>query len=155
VWHRAAAADGADEDVAAALEDAAERSRHRGGAIAALERAATLSATPARRADRLLRAAELAVDSGHRDAADSLVATARALPLTTAQEATANWLPVAPHGQHPPAPDLPEAGHQFARRPRCAAAHRGRAVDQRSGNRHGVRHPTLASTSVCSLAFSA
>ncbi|MBF6168712.1 AAA family ATPase [Streptomyces gardneri] len=92
VWHRAAGAVGADEEVATALEDAAERSRHRGGAIAALERAAALSATPGRRADRLLRAAELAVDAGHRDTADRLVDTARTLPLTAAQEATANWL---------------------------------------------------------------
>ncbi|MGW4771532.1 AAA family ATPase, partial [Nocardia sp. NPDC004278] len=43
VWHRAAGVTGADEEVAVALEDAAERSRHRGGAIAALERAAALS----------------------------------------------------------------------------------------------------------------
>ncbi|UGT38969.1 AAA family ATPase [Nocardia yamanashiensis] len=92
VWHLAAGAAGADEDVAAALEEAAERSRHRGGAIAALERAAALSATPARRADRLLRAAELAVDSGHRGTADRLVDAARALPLTAEQEATAKWL---------------------------------------------------------------
>ncbi|MFE3955684.1 ATP-binding protein [Nocardia sp. NPDC059091] len=92
VWHRAAGTAGADEEVAASLEDVAERSRHRGGAVAALERAAALSATPGRRADRLLRAAELAVDSGHRDTADRLVDTARTLPLTPAQEATAKWL---------------------------------------------------------------
>ncbi|MGY1940705.1 ATP-binding protein [Nocardia gipuzkoensis] len=92
VWHRAASTAGADEEVAAALEDAAERSRHRGGAVAALERAAALSDTPGRRADRLLRAAELAVDSGHRVTAERLVEAARALPLTAAQEATAKWL---------------------------------------------------------------
>ncbi|MFF2557489.1 AAA family ATPase [Nocardia sp. NPDC058058] len=92
VWHRAAGTSGADEDVAAALEDAAERSRHRGGAIAALERAAALSSTPVRRADRLLRAAELAVDSGHRDTVERLVDAARTLPLTPEQEATAKWV---------------------------------------------------------------
>ncbi|MEU2033730.1 ATP-binding protein [Nocardia amamiensis] len=92
VWHRAAGAAGADEEVAAALEDAAERSRHRGGAVAALERAAALSATPGRRADRLLRAAELAVDSGHRDTVERLVDAARMLPLTAGQAATANWI---------------------------------------------------------------
>lgn len=92
VWHRAAGTAGADEDVAAALEDAAERSRHRGGAVAALERAAALSATPGRRADRLLRAAELAVDSGRRDTTERLVAAARTLPLSVGQTATANWL---------------------------------------------------------------
>ncbi|MEV0465386.1 AAA family ATPase [Nocardia tengchongensis] len=92
VWHRAAGTSGADEDVAAALEDAAERSRHRGGAIAALERAAALSSTPVRRADRLLRAAELAVDSGHRETVERLVDAARMLPLTAEQEATAKWV---------------------------------------------------------------
>lgn len=92
VWHRAAGATGADENVATALEDAAERSRHRGGAIAALERAATLSATAVRRADRLLRAAELAVDSGHRETAERLVEAARMRPLTAEQEATAKWV---------------------------------------------------------------
>ncbi|WP_433680284.1 AAA family ATPase [Nocardia sp. CA-119907] len=92
VWHRAAGTAGADEEVAGALEDAAERSRHHGGAIAALERAAALSATPGRRADRLLRAAELAVESGRRDTTERLVDAARTLPLTTEQEATATWL---------------------------------------------------------------
>ncbi|WP_040812730.1 ATP-binding protein [Nocardia concava] len=92
VWHRAAGVAGADEDVATALEQAAERSRHRGGAIAALERAAALSATPGRRADRLLRAAELAVDSGQRKTVERLVDTARTLPLTSGQQATANWI---------------------------------------------------------------
>ncbi|MFC9436872.1 AAA family ATPase [Nocardia sp. NPDC057030] len=92
VWHRAAGTVGPDEEVAATLEAAAERSRHRGAAIMALERAAALSVTPGRRADRLLRAAELAVDSGHRDTAERLVAAARLLPLTPAQEATAKWV---------------------------------------------------------------
>lgn len=92
VWHRAAGTAGADEEVAAALEDAAERSRHHGGAIAALERAASLSATPGRRADRLLRAAELAIAAGRRETTERLVDAARTLPLTAGQEATANWL---------------------------------------------------------------
>ncbi|WP_280217176.1 ATP-binding protein [Nocardia neocaledoniensis] len=96
VWHRAAGATGADEVVAAALDAAAERARHRDGAISALERAAALSATPGLRADRLLRAAELAVDSGRRDMVDRLVDAARSLPLTPEQEATASWLLSAP-----------------------------------------------------------
>ncbi|WP_067824375.1 AAA family ATPase [Nocardia inohanensis] len=92
VWHRAAGVAGADEAVAAALQDAAERSRYRDGAIAALERAAALSVDPARRANRLLRAAELAVESGHRDTVERLVAAARLLPLTAEQQATAKWV---------------------------------------------------------------
>ncbi|MBL1075368.1 AAA family ATPase [Nocardia sp. 2] len=92
VWHRASGTTGADEDVAAALEDAAERSRHRGGAVEAMERAAVLTLAPGRRADRLLRAAELAVDAGRRETVDRLVDAARMLPLTAGQRATASWL---------------------------------------------------------------
>ncbi|MFD5244847.1 AAA family ATPase [Amycolatopsis sp. NPDC058340] len=94
-WHQAAAATGADENVAWDLENAAERSRHRGGvaaAVAALEQAALLSLDPERRADRFLRAAELAVESGGRDTAERLVRDARAGELTPRQRATASWL---------------------------------------------------------------
>ncbi|SNY88757.1 regulatory protein, luxR family [Nocardia amikacinitolerans] len=91
-WHRAAGTVGPDEQVAAELEAVAERARHREGAVAALERAAALSDRPDRRADRLLRAAESAVDAGRRDTAQRLVDAARTLPLTAAQEATAHWL---------------------------------------------------------------
>ncbi|MFE3174636.1 AAA family ATPase [Amycolatopsis sp. NPDC059090] len=75
-WHQARAASGPDETVAAALESAADRARRRGGAaaaIAALEQAARLSENPDARADRLLRAAELAVESGRRETAERLV----------------------------------------------------------------------------------
>ncbi|WP_062989779.1 ATP-binding protein [Nocardia anaemiae] len=92
IWQRAAGIIGPDEQVAAELEAVAQRARHRGGAVAALERAAALSDNPGRRADRLLRAAELAVDSGRRDTAERLVDTARTLSLTPGQQATANWL---------------------------------------------------------------
>lgn len=91
-WRRAAAAIGPDEQAARELEDVAERARHSGGAVTALERAADLSDDPRRRADRLLRAAELAVDSGGRDTAERLVTAARALPTTSRQRATAAWL---------------------------------------------------------------
>ncbi|MQY20644.1 ATP-binding protein [Nocardia macrotermitis] len=90
--HRAAAALGPDEQIATALEDFADRSPHREDAITALERAAALSGTPARRADRLLRAAETAVDVGRRPTAERLVTAARRLPLTSRQQAVANWL---------------------------------------------------------------
>ncbi|MET8998524.1 AAA family ATPase [Amycolatopsis sp. NPDC004169] len=75
-WHRAAATAGPDETVAAELERAAERARFRGGAaaaIAALEQAARLSAHADHRTDRLLLAAELAVESGRRETAERLV----------------------------------------------------------------------------------
>ncbi|MFK0245517.1 AAA family ATPase [Amycolatopsis azurea] len=94
-WQQAAAATGADEEVARALENAADRARHRGGtaaAVAALEQAARLSADPERRADRLLRAAEQAVESGGRETAERLVRDARAGELTPRQRSTASWL---------------------------------------------------------------
>ena len=68
VWHRAAAASGPDEEVALALEAAAERATLRGGgdvAVAAYERSAELTAEPHRRALRLFRAGDLALELGH------------------------------------------------------------------------------------------
>ncbi|MFI5610703.1 AAA family ATPase [Amycolatopsis sp. NPDC051903] len=95
-WHRAAATTGADESVAAELEAAADDARRRGGAAAAittLEEAARLSVTDVRRADRLLRAADLAVESGRRDVVDRLLAEAAKLDLTPRQRALVTWLP--------------------------------------------------------------
>ncbi|MDP4501633.1 ATP-binding protein [Nonomuraea turcica] len=95
VWHRAAAAPGPDEEVAAELDRAADRAGHRGGvaaAIAALDQAARLSEEPDRKALRLLRAAELAVESGRRDTAERMVGDARALDLSPRRRATAAWL---------------------------------------------------------------
>ncbi|MEV0701973.1 AAA family ATPase [Saccharopolyspora sp. NPDC050389] len=94
-WHRAAATAGADEDVAAELERTADRAQQRGGlaaAIAALEQAVRLSERQDRQAVRLLRAAELAVESGRRDRAERLVRDAQALELSPRQRATASWL---------------------------------------------------------------
>ena len=67
VWHRAAAALGPDEQVAAELEEAAARARQRGAvaaAVAAQQRAAELSENPVRRGGRLLRAAEMGFEFG-------------------------------------------------------------------------------------------
>lgn len=69
-WHRACAAVAGDEEVAAELEQAAERAQRRGAgalALAALQRAVELSATAARRGERLLRIAELAYQLGRPD----------------------------------------------------------------------------------------
>jgi DNA-binding CsgD family transcriptional regulator len=62
-WHRAAAADGADDEIAAELEAAAGRARARGGqeaASAALQRAAELTPESGARARRRYGAAEAA-----------------------------------------------------------------------------------------------
>lgn len=67
-WHLAAAALGPDAEVADALAESAERSRHRGGyaaAAAALERAAELTPDREQRARRLLAAAMSATHGGH------------------------------------------------------------------------------------------
>ncbi|MFD8719113.1 ATP-binding protein [Streptomyces sp. NPDC059629] len=66
-WHRASAALGPNEEVAAELGHAAERAVQRGAisvAITALERAVELSRDPAERTDRLLHAARLAFELG-------------------------------------------------------------------------------------------
>lgn len=89
-WHRAEAADGPDEDVAAELELSAGRAQARGGLSAAaafLRRAAELTLDAAARADRLLAAAQAEVRTGGFDAAAELLATVVTGPLTDAQRA--------------------------------------------------------------------
>jgi DNA-binding CsgD family transcriptional regulator len=83
-WHRAHAAAGPDESVAAGLERSATRAQARGGAAAAavfLERAADLSPDPARRGTRALTAGQLKFDAGAPDAAERLLTVAAASPL--------------------------------------------------------------------------
>src|SRR4051812_38527966 len=92
-WHQAAATAGPDETVAGELDRAAERARYRGGAgaaIAALEQAARLSEQPGHRTERLLKAAELAVESGRRETAERLVRAAD--PVGKHHRATASRL---------------------------------------------------------------
>jgi DNA-binding CsgD family transcriptional regulator len=94
-WHRAVATAVPDEAVAAELEAAADRAQRRGGvaaAVAALERAARLSEDPARRAERLLRAADLAVESGRRDVVLRLLGEAVTLDLSAQQRGRVAWI---------------------------------------------------------------
>ena len=83
-WHLAAAAEGPDEDVAAALEATAERASQRGSHASqarALERAADLSADDDGAARRLHAACRAAYWAG--DAAAAVRSAERALQLTT------------------------------------------------------------------------
>jgi hypothetical protein len=92
-WHRAEAAAGPDEQVAADLERSAGRAQARGGLAAAatfLERAAALTPDPARRAGRALDAAQAKVRAGEYAKARELLAAAEAEPLGDFQRAHAD-----------------------------------------------------------------
>jgi len=92
-WHRAHAAPGPDEDVAAELERSAGRAQGRGGLAAAaafLERATILTPNPAQRAGRALAAARAKVQAGASGAAMDLLAMAEAGPLSELQHARAD-----------------------------------------------------------------
>ena len=94
-WHRAQAAAGPDEDVAAELERSAGRAQARGGLAAAAafgERAVLLTADPARRAERTLDAAQAGLQAGAFDKALELLAMAEAGPLDELQSARADRL---------------------------------------------------------------
>jgi hypothetical protein len=94
-WHRAQAAAGPDEEVAAELERSAGRAQARGGLAAAaafLQRSAALTLDPARRAERALAAAQARYQSGAFDAALGMVAAAEAGPLDALQRARADLL---------------------------------------------------------------
>jgi DNA-binding CsgD family transcriptional regulator len=94
-WHRAQAAPGPDEEVAAELERSAGRAQARGGLAAAaafLERAVALTLDQARRAERTLAAAQASLQAGAFGKALELVAAAEAGPLDESQGARADWL---------------------------------------------------------------
>jgi DNA-binding CsgD family transcriptional regulator len=94
-WHRAQAAAGPDEDVAAELERSASRAQARGGFAAAaafMERSAALTLEPGRRAERALAAAEAKYQAGAFDAALGLVAIAEPGPLDGLQRARMDLL---------------------------------------------------------------
>jgi DNA-binding CsgD family transcriptional regulator len=89
-WHRAHAAAGLDEEVAAELERSADRARRRGGVAAAaafLERAVELTPDPARRGARALAAAQAKLEAGSREATEKLLATAELTALDELQRA--------------------------------------------------------------------
>jgi DNA-binding CsgD family transcriptional regulator len=84
-WHRAAASPGPDETVAAELARSAERASRLGGSVTAAvlwERAADLSPDGHRASERLLAAAEVALDSGSIERAAAYLEKARARPLS-------------------------------------------------------------------------
>ena len=94
-WHRAQAAQGPDEEVAAELERSAGRARARGGLAATAafwDRAAALTARPARRAGRTLAAAQASVRAGAFGQALDLLAIAEAGPLNELQSARTDLL---------------------------------------------------------------
>ena len=83
-WHRAQAAAGPDEDVAAELERSAGRAQARGGLAAAaafLGRSVALTVDPARHAERILAAAQANLQAGAFGKALELLATAETGPL--------------------------------------------------------------------------
>ena len=94
-WHRARAAAGLDENVAAELERSAGRARARGGLAAGAafhERAAELTPDLRRRAQRALLAAQGKHQAGAPDAALRLLAMAQAGPLDEHERARAQLL---------------------------------------------------------------
>jgi hypothetical protein len=89
-WHRAQAALGPDEEVAAELERSAGRAQARGGRAAAaafLERSVGLTIDPRLRTERALAAARAKYEAAAPDAAFALLAIAEMGPLDELQRA--------------------------------------------------------------------
>ena len=94
-WHRAASTMPPDEQAATELEAMASRAQRRGAAgvaVAALERAAQLSADGAGRGRRLLDAAALGFELGRPDLVGRLVGDVELIPLEPRDRAHLLWL---------------------------------------------------------------
>ncbi|HEX6402338.1 MAG TPA: AAA family ATPase [Pseudonocardiaceae bacterium] len=94
-WHRAQAATGPDEQVAAELERSADRAQARGGLAAAaafLGRAVLLTVDPAHHAERALAAAQASLQAGAFGKALELLVRAEAGPLDELQSARVDLL---------------------------------------------------------------
>ncbi len=95
LWHRAMAAVGSDEALAAALDAHAALARRRGAvavAAAALERAAALTPAPARKGERLVRAAEVAYELGLVESARGLLQQVETVEVGSLEQARSAWL---------------------------------------------------------------
>jgi len=95
VRHQAAATVLPDESVAARLAAVADRAARRGGvaaAVDALSRAAALSEDADARVERLLRAADFAVELGRRDTVTRLLDQAADSGLSVRQRVQVSWL---------------------------------------------------------------
>jgi hypothetical protein len=94
-WHRAQAATGPDEPLAAELERSADRAEARGGLAAAsafLEQAAAATVDPVKRAERTLAAAQAKHLAGAPGAAEELLDAAQVGPLDEFQRARVDLL---------------------------------------------------------------
>ncbi|MCW0212965.1 MAG: LuxR C-terminal-related transcriptional regulator [Pseudonocardia sp.] len=100
IWHRASAAPGPDEQIAAGLERAAADARRRGAvstALTWLERAAALSPDPDHRAARLLDAAEIGYELGRFTQVEQITARVSGMTLRTRERSRLAWLEGAFH----------------------------------------------------------
>ncbi|MEV5966755.1 LuxR C-terminal-related transcriptional regulator [Kribbella sp. NPDC051952] len=94
-WHRAQAAAGPDEEVAAELERSAGRALARSGYAATaafLQRSAALTLDPAKRGDRAVAAAQAELKTGAFESAAELLAMADAEQLSEFQRAKADLI---------------------------------------------------------------
>ena len=118
-WHRALAATGPDENIAAELERSAGRAQARGGFAAAaafLQRTVALTSDPARRADRALAAARASLGAGAFDVAHRFLATAEAGPLDELGRGRLERLRADVAYRHKPGGDTPRTLLQAAKK---------------------------------------